>query len=255
MRAYPRAAALHNNLAVVLERRGRYEEAAAAAERAVTEDPAQAPAHKNAGDLHYRAGRYDEALECYLRAVRLDPNLGGDVYLKLGNIRYRRRERDEAVAVLGAFAGARARQSDGAEQPRDGAAARMSARPVTPPAVEVVEIVVEHRRLRGRQWRRRACHRRPRIVRRRGAARPVDADRRSRAHPVAVGRLSGPPSIHPAKYADTGVAAAARRDAPPRRQRNRMVARLAGGARMFAALLSSGINMGQRNIDATRAAL
>lgn len=97
VRAYPRAAALHNNLAVVLERRGRYEEAAAAAERATTEDPAQAPSHKNAGDLHYRAGRYEDAMECYLRAVRSDPNLGGDVYLKLGNIRYRRREREEAV--------------------------------------------------------------------------------------------------------------------------------------------------------------
>lgn len=97
VRAYPRAAALHNNLAVVLERRGRYEEAGVAAERAVTEDPSQAASHKNAGDLHYRLGRYDDALECFLRAVRLDPNLGGDVYLKLGNIRYRRRERDEAV--------------------------------------------------------------------------------------------------------------------------------------------------------------
>jgi tetratricopeptide (TPR) repeat protein len=97
VRKYPRAAALHNNLAVVLERRGRYEEASAAVERAVTEDSSQAPAHKNAGDLHYRAGRYDDALECYMRAVRSDPNLGGDVYLKLGNIRYRRREREEAV--------------------------------------------------------------------------------------------------------------------------------------------------------------
>jgi tetratricopeptide (TPR) repeat protein len=97
IRAHPRAAALYNNLAVVLERRGRYEDAALAAERAIIEDAALAAAHKNAGDLHYRAGRYDEALECFLRATRADPNLGGDVYLKLGNIRYRRRERDEAV--------------------------------------------------------------------------------------------------------------------------------------------------------------
>jgi len=82
---------------VVLERKGRYDEAAAAADRAATEDPALASAHKNAGDIHYRGGRYEEALECYLRAVRSDPNLGGDVYLKLGNIRYRRREREEAV--------------------------------------------------------------------------------------------------------------------------------------------------------------
>jgi len=97
IRAFPRAAALHNNLAVVLERRGRYDEAAGAAERAISEDSTQAATHKNAGDLHYRAGRYEDALECYLRAVRCDPNLCGDVYLKVGNIRYRRRERDEAV--------------------------------------------------------------------------------------------------------------------------------------------------------------
>jgi chemotaxis protein CheD len=37
--------------------------------------------------------------------------------------------------------------------------------------------------------------------------------------------------------------------------RGRIVARMAGGARMFTALLSSGTNMGQRNIIATRAAL
>jgi tetratricopeptide (TPR) repeat protein len=99
IRAFPRAAALYNNLAVVHERRGRYEQAAIAADRAITEEPSQATSHKNAGDLHYRHGRYDDALECYLRAVRLDPHLGGDVYLKLGNIRYRRRERDEAVQL------------------------------------------------------------------------------------------------------------------------------------------------------------
>lgn len=99
VRAFPRAAALYNNLAVVLERRGRYEEAAAAADRAITEDPTQATSHKNAGDLFYRLGRYEDALECFARAVRLDPNLGGDVYLKLGNIQYRRRERDEAVQL------------------------------------------------------------------------------------------------------------------------------------------------------------
>ena len=95
--AHPHAATLHNNLAVVLERRGRYAEAAAAAERASVEDAAVPQVHKNLGDLLYRAGRYDEALEAYQRATRSDPELGGDVYLKLGNIRYRRREREEAL--------------------------------------------------------------------------------------------------------------------------------------------------------------
>ena len=75
------------------------------------------------------------------------------------------------------------------------------------------------------------------------------------AHILLPSAGFGPPSIHPAKYADTGIALLAeelrRRGAAP----NRVVAKLAGGARMFAALLSSGINMGQRNIDATRKAL
>ena len=75
------------------------------------------------------------------------------------------------------------------------------------------------------------------------------------AHILLPSAGFGPPSIHPAKYAESGVALLAeemrRRGANP----NRMVAKLAGGARMFAALLSSGINMGQRNIDATRKTL
>ena len=65
----------------------------------------------------------------------------------------------------------------------------------------------------------------------------------------------GGPSIHPAKYADTGVALLAEEMRRRGAVRDRIVARMAGGARMFAALLPSGINMGQRNIDATRKAL
>ena len=91
------AAVLINNLAAVQERRGLSAEAAAAVERGLHEDPGMAQLHKNAGDLHYRAGRYDQALESYARAVRSAPELGGDVWLRLGNIRYRRREADDAV--------------------------------------------------------------------------------------------------------------------------------------------------------------
>jgi tetratricopeptide (TPR) repeat protein len=96
-RVHPHAAILFNNLSVALERRGRYGEAANAAERGSLEDPTLPQLHKNLGDLLYRGGRYDEALEAYQRAARYDAELGGDVYLKLGNIRYRRREREEAV--------------------------------------------------------------------------------------------------------------------------------------------------------------
>lgn len=95
--AHPHAAALHNNLAAIYERRGRAIDAAAAIDRGIVEDPTMPQLQKNAGDLAYRSGRYQEALEGYQRAIRHAPDLGGDVYLKMGNIRYRMRERDEAL--------------------------------------------------------------------------------------------------------------------------------------------------------------
>jgi tetratricopeptide (TPR) repeat protein len=95
--AHPHASALANNYAAVLERRGQYDEARATAERAVLEDTTLPQLQKNLGDLYYRLGRYDDALEAYLRATKANPELGDDVYLKLGNIRLRRRERDEAI--------------------------------------------------------------------------------------------------------------------------------------------------------------
>ena len=95
---YPRGAApLHNNLAALLERRGAYDEALAAAEHGLADDPSLAQLHKNVGDLYYRASRYDEAFSAFERAVKADPELGDDVYAKLGNIRLRRHENDEAA--------------------------------------------------------------------------------------------------------------------------------------------------------------
>ena len=94
--AHPHAAVLLNNLGVALERRGRLADAASAFERGALEDATVPQLHKNLGDGYYRSGRYDDALESYLRAVKHRPNLGADVYLKLGNLRYRRQEREEA---------------------------------------------------------------------------------------------------------------------------------------------------------------
>ena len=65
---------------------------------------------------------------------------------------------------------------------------------------------------------------------------------------------TGPPSIRAAKYADTAVPMLVE-EMRRHGARRKLVAKMAGGARMFAALLPSGINMGERNIEATRAAL
>ena len=94
---HPRAAALHNTYAVILERRGDIERAVAVLEKGLAEDGAMPQLHKNLGDCLYRAGRYDEALEAYRRAVSVAPALGDDVYLRLGNIHFRRHDRAEAV--------------------------------------------------------------------------------------------------------------------------------------------------------------
>jgi tetratricopeptide (TPR) repeat protein len=94
---HPHAAVLRSNLAAVLERQGRFDQAAEAADQAVMDDPQLPQVHKVVGDLHYRAGRLDEALDAYLRALKVAPELGSDVHLKLGNIRYKRQETREAV--------------------------------------------------------------------------------------------------------------------------------------------------------------
>jgi tetratricopeptide (TPR) repeat protein len=94
---HPHAAPLHNNLAAVHERRGYHPDALQRAEKGIQEDAGIAQLHKNLGDAHYRAARYDDAMTSFERAVKLNPQLGDDVYLKLGNIRFKRGEREEAL--------------------------------------------------------------------------------------------------------------------------------------------------------------
>ncbi len=93
---HPRAAVLHNNLAVLHERAGNYELAARTLEHALLEEANNAHLHKNLGDYLYRAQRYDEAFEALTRVVRLEPQHGADVHLKLGNVLYRRGQLPEA---------------------------------------------------------------------------------------------------------------------------------------------------------------
>ena len=62
-------------------------------------EPSLPQLSKNLGDLAYRGSRYDEAWDAYSRAVELAPDLGDDVYFKLGNIAYKRNDRDLAAQL------------------------------------------------------------------------------------------------------------------------------------------------------------
>ena len=93
---YPVNAVLANNLAVLLELGGDVGSAETVLRAALNEDPTLPQLSKNLADVLYRSGHYDEALEAYERAAKLDPELGDDLYFKMGNIAYKRREHDRA---------------------------------------------------------------------------------------------------------------------------------------------------------------
>ena len=96
---HPHAAPVYLHMGAVLERKGDWEPAEAMYRRATEEDGEMAQAHKALGDALYRRGAYDEAAEAYGRAVRLAPRLGDDVYFRMGNIHYKRMERQQAVEL------------------------------------------------------------------------------------------------------------------------------------------------------------
>ncbi len=90
--AHPDHPVLRNNLAVLLEATGDVAGAEAALGGVVHEDLPFPQPFKNLGDLLYRAGRYDEATLLYDRAAAIDPTLGDDLFFKLGNLAFRRRD-------------------------------------------------------------------------------------------------------------------------------------------------------------------
>jgi tetratricopeptide (TPR) repeat protein len=94
--AYPASAVLGNNLAVLRELRGDVAGAEAMLRAALAEDASLPQISKNLADILYRNGRYDDAREAYERAAKLAPELGDDLYFKLGNIAYRRRDHERA---------------------------------------------------------------------------------------------------------------------------------------------------------------
>jgi tetratricopeptide (TPR) repeat protein len=96
--AYPKNPVLQNNLAVLLEACGDLQGAETMLRAALAEDAALPQVSKNLADILYRNGRYEEAGEAYERAAKLNPELGDDLYFKLGNIAYKRRDHARARA-------------------------------------------------------------------------------------------------------------------------------------------------------------
>ncbi|MEP6687106.1 MAG: DUF4388 domain-containing protein [Gemmatimonadales bacterium] len=94
--AFPANAVLQNNLAVLLELSGDVAGAEAALRAALGEDPSLPQVSKNLADILYRNGRYEDAREAYERAAKLAPDLGDDLYFKLGNLAYKRRDKSLA---------------------------------------------------------------------------------------------------------------------------------------------------------------
>jgi tetratricopeptide (TPR) repeat protein len=94
--AYPASAVLGNNLAVLRELQGDVAGAEAMLRAALAEDASLPQISKNLADILYRTGRYDDARDAYERAAKLAPELGDDLYFKLGNIAYRRRDHERA---------------------------------------------------------------------------------------------------------------------------------------------------------------
>jgi tetratricopeptide (TPR) repeat protein len=95
--AHPASAPLLLLAGVLAERRGDIGDADHNYRQAAEEDPSLPQCHKDQGDVAYRRGLHDEALEHYTRAVDLDPELGDDVLTRLGNIHYKKMDREQAT--------------------------------------------------------------------------------------------------------------------------------------------------------------
>jgi tetratricopeptide (TPR) repeat protein len=89
--AYPDHPVLRNNYAALLEATGDVAQAEAILRDTVRDDPVEPQPYKNLGDLLYRSGHYEEARALYDRAAAIDPELGDDLFFKLGNLAFRER--------------------------------------------------------------------------------------------------------------------------------------------------------------------
>ena len=87
----------HNNLGVVLEDQGKWDQAEAHYDRALQINPNHADAHINLANILTARGKWNPAMVHYQEALRLSPQSAA-VHFNLGNLLTAREEWDEAVA-------------------------------------------------------------------------------------------------------------------------------------------------------------
>ena len=97
LRKNPNAFLAHNNLGVILKRRGMVEQAVAHFRKALEIDPGFVESHVNLGTIAQQAGRLDEALGHYRRAVQSQPDDAG-AHNNIGTV-YQVRGRPDEAAV------------------------------------------------------------------------------------------------------------------------------------------------------------
>ena len=96
LKLYPQCGPLLVNTGALLRRLGEEEAAAAYFLRAIKSRPTPPQAHKALGDMAFEKGDLPGARAHYERATKLDPELGDDVYLRLGEVAEREDDREYA---------------------------------------------------------------------------------------------------------------------------------------------------------------
>lgn len=95
--AHPESPPLLLMAGLLAERDGDLDAAERSYAQVVELDPGIVQVHKNLGDIAFRRGTHEHALALYQRTIEMAPDLGDDVYAKLGTLYYQGRNRDGAI--------------------------------------------------------------------------------------------------------------------------------------------------------------
>ncbi|MEN8374392.1 MAG: DUF4388 domain-containing protein [Gemmatimonadota bacterium] len=97
LRAFPESAPLLLLAGAIAERQADLDEAERLYLRALDADRQLPQTYKNLGDIAYRRGLHDDAMDQYRKATTSAPDLGDDVFARMGNLHLKRGEREDAI--------------------------------------------------------------------------------------------------------------------------------------------------------------